>query len=526
MLHQTGTMKTVEKARQINSTTLFLLVLGMVTFLTRLPFLSPGIESFDAINYILALSNFDIRLHQPQPPGYPLYILTGRFFNLFVQEEHTALLLVSAVFSSLAVVVVYLLARDMFGHFAGQLSALILGTSSFFWFTSEIAAPYAMDLFFSAFTAWRCYRALKTDGNTPAWIAALALGLAGAFRVQTMVFMFPLFLYSIRKRPWYIFIGSSAFAVGVFAAFFIPAVMASGGFHRFWYLITGIVPVVSSADTFVNSNPLRYIYNIFVILEYTFTVVGELAWPFIGVGCWVLLHQPRRARTENLLFIGCWLLPIWLVYFLIWAGNKGTALVSITPFFIFAGAGIGWLIQKKGWKAPGLAMLAVLVIWQIVSFAILPEYALGKNYRKFDNWNTIQNKVNSYQAKLNLISRYPAEESVVYAVEFRHVQYKLPQYHTFSIPVFDPDKPQRVLSVISIEQGKLDYWSDVDASRLIPPGTRYLIFFDLPLEEIKTSALEIKTIEQGEASIHVVEVPTGKMLYWNTSDLSIRQPAP
>src|SRR5215207_3612519 len=43
----------------------------------HLPFLPLSLEDIDSINFALGLRHFDLALHQPHPPGYPLYIALG-----------------------------------------------------------------------------------------------------------------------------------------------------------------------------------------------------------------------------------------------------------------------------------------------------------------------------------------------------------------------------------------------------------------------------------------------------------------
>src|SRR3954469_25761870 len=44
---------------------------------THLPFLPQSLEDIDSMNFALGLRHFDPALHQPHPPGYPVYMLLG-----------------------------------------------------------------------------------------------------------------------------------------------------------------------------------------------------------------------------------------------------------------------------------------------------------------------------------------------------------------------------------------------------------------------------------------------------------------
>ncbi len=47
-----------------------------LTVITRFPFRSLHAFNWDAVNFVLALSDYDVRLHHPQPPGYPVFVAT------------------------------------------------------------------------------------------------------------------------------------------------------------------------------------------------------------------------------------------------------------------------------------------------------------------------------------------------------------------------------------------------------------------------------------------------------------------
>jgi hypothetical protein len=47
-------------------------------FLAHVPFLAPALEDIDSINFALGLHHYDPALHQPHPPGYPVFIAAGR----------------------------------------------------------------------------------------------------------------------------------------------------------------------------------------------------------------------------------------------------------------------------------------------------------------------------------------------------------------------------------------------------------------------------------------------------------------
>ena len=57
------------------------------TLLTRFATRSHALYDLDSVNYAFALDHFDPVAHQPQPPGYFLYVLLGRVVRLWTQEH-------------------------------------------------------------------------------------------------------------------------------------------------------------------------------------------------------------------------------------------------------------------------------------------------------------------------------------------------------------------------------------------------------------------------------------------------------
>src|SRR5437763_174957 len=53
------------------------ILLGVLTSLSRFPFRSHYLFSWDSANFALALDQYNVTFHQPQPPGYPLYVASA-----------------------------------------------------------------------------------------------------------------------------------------------------------------------------------------------------------------------------------------------------------------------------------------------------------------------------------------------------------------------------------------------------------------------------------------------------------------
>jgi hypothetical protein len=52
-------------------------VLAALTVVSRLPYRARMLYNWDAVQFALALSEYDVVKHQPHPPGYILYVALG-----------------------------------------------------------------------------------------------------------------------------------------------------------------------------------------------------------------------------------------------------------------------------------------------------------------------------------------------------------------------------------------------------------------------------------------------------------------
>src|SRR5262249_6891429 len=72
-------------------------------FALHLPFLPSSLEDLDSINFALGVRSYDVSLHQPHPPGYPLFILAAKLLHTVRLSEVHALSLISVLGGALGV---------------------------------------------------------------------------------------------------------------------------------------------------------------------------------------------------------------------------------------------------------------------------------------------------------------------------------------------------------------------------------------------------------------------------------------
>ena len=87
--------------------------LAALTLLSRWPYRAGMLYNWDAVQFALALREFDVTKHQPHPPGYLLYVGLGRLLNIPLADPNLAYVGLAMLFSAATTVTVYWLARAL-----------------------------------------------------------------------------------------------------------------------------------------------------------------------------------------------------------------------------------------------------------------------------------------------------------------------------------------------------------------------------------------------------------------------------
>src|SRR5438445_13725936 len=64
--------------------------LAALTLVSRWPYRACMLYNWDAVQFALALREFDVAKHQPHPPGYLLYVALGRLLNASLGDPNMA----------------------------------------------------------------------------------------------------------------------------------------------------------------------------------------------------------------------------------------------------------------------------------------------------------------------------------------------------------------------------------------------------------------------------------------------------
>jgi hypothetical protein len=186
-------------------------VLAVAFVAAHSPFLPQSLEDIDSINFALGLRHFDPALHQPHPPGYPLFIALGHLsltaiprLGILLPEmrlEAVALATLSLVGGALAILAAAMFYRALEKAFPDEAARLpraqvigataLLAVSPLFSISGVRPLSDMMGLALALLA-----QALIVRGITSPWwlvLGGFVAGLCGGIRVQSALLTVPLF---------------------------------------------------------------------------------------------------------------------------------------------------------------------------------------------------------------------------------------------------------------------------------------------------------------------------------------------
>jgi MFS family permease len=305
--------------------------LSLLTILSRLPYRARIPYNWDAVQFALALSEYDIEKHQPHPPGYILYVALGRLVNAWLADPTASYVVLAVAFSGLTTFVVYYLAHAVYDRPTALAAASLLAVSPLSWFYGAVGLTYAGEALLASVVAYFSYRALR-GSDTDAWLAAGYLGLAGGMRQSILVLLFPLWLGSTvlgTRRRRTVLIGLSILAVAVLA-WFIPMIWLTGGLGRYLEASRELADTVVKPTSVVGGPLDATIRMSRYLFESLLVALGPLALATLLVP-WYVRHHGWGPREW---FLVGWTVPPVLVYTLVHFGQAGYALTFLPALVI------------------------------------------------------------------------------------------------------------------------------------------------------------------------------------------------
>jgi hypothetical protein len=310
---------------------LMMMGLAALTLLSRWPYRARMLYNWDAVQFALALREFDVSKHQPHPPGYLLYVALGRLLNIPLGDPNLAYVALAMVFSAATTVAVYWLARALYDRVTAAAAATLLAVSPLFWFYGSVGLTYAGEAFGASLVAAFAYGALR--GNPRAlYGCAVALGLVGGIRQSVLVLLFPLCVAcaflgvrSVRR----LLVAATLMVVAVLS-WFLPMVWLTGGLRPYLRASTQLYGSVVLATSVLGGSLDVTLAQARYVLASVIVGLGPLTLAVFALP----LYIRRTGWGRGDWFLVAWIVPPAAFYTLVHFGQAGYVLTFLPALVI------------------------------------------------------------------------------------------------------------------------------------------------------------------------------------------------
>jgi hypothetical protein len=414
---------------------LLIIVLVLVAVAIRLPYRGQYLYHWDSVNFALSLENYDVRLHQPQPPGYFFYSAMGAAFNVVIADANASLVWLSLVSGGLGVVTLYWLGAVMFNRQVGLAAALLTLTNPMQWFYSEVALSYSVEFVLVTLIAGLCY--LQLTGRERVWpVTVIVLGLAGGVRQNDLAFLVPLWLVSLYPLSWRGRLGSIGLLAVVSLAWALPMVALSGGLNDYLEALGGGGGVVAEESPLFSAAELALnVGRMALYLGYgTLLAAIPLLW-----GGWALARNARKLLADRRAWVFfLWIAPAFAFYIFVHLRQHGHIFTFLPAVILLAALAVMELAKRLGKTEArqvmiGRVLTGTLVVVNALFFLLAPASLLGSSQVPLQtpSRQTIQSRDALLEEHIAYVqAHFDPAETVILAggYNYRHPEYYLSDF--------------------------------------------------------------------------------------------------
>jgi hypothetical protein len=337
--------------------------------LTRIPAMA-SYMTVDNVNLAFSLHNFDPRVHQPQPPGYPLFVGFARILNFAFRDPERTFYAISLLVSALCLPVAVALGKRMFSEWAGAAAAFLLLVAPVFWHAG-LDGPLRPNLaLFSLLTGYCCWRCWNGEKQFAVW-SAVALGIGSGFRPDLLAFLLPVWLLSVwtGTRSWRALIKASLVLGGIVGVWLGALIFAVGGVQSFSKIMLEYTVEQSQAESVVLGSSimawLRQVDRLFI-----WNALAVIGWIW-AVPIYFRNRERLPIASSHGAFFFVWLVPGLIVQALIHVADPGHTAFSV-PILCLLG---GYVLSLVPAREQVLAAVLVFNTMLFLDFFPLPAEA-------------------------------------------------------------------------------------------------------------------------------------------------------
>lgn len=496
-----------------------LIIITLAWLLTTIPFSSQTPFNWDAAQYTLAVKHYAINMHQPHPPGYPLFVLTAKLFAT-VLPPHTSVLLVSVLFGLAAVITMYILVWQIWSNRTIAITvAMAFLVNPLFWLYRDTALTYSVDAFAVTLLMLCTYRFwYHPSAHTRVrylYSSGIALGLVAGFRPSLMVLLAPVlvlqwWIHWRTTKQWRQIILAIGLTIVTYLVWFIPMVIVSGGLAAYRGDSQALYSMAASTTSIFYGAPwAATVAQIRLVGAVIVGAMNILCLPLLASLVWAIYTfvVQRQRKLPHVFWIGLAIsIGPAVMYTLIHFGQIGYDVMFLPVLYLALVPALRWLLEHTtDWKyhATWLAVITAIIINAAGFLVLTPAYA-HPEYVATNRFDLIMQKIaqkstNTFKMNAQLIRQsdarilglqdlvnsYDPNEVVVVAARnimypsavnglpvrndeiFRELGATLPDYPVVQLV---PDRGNYLLTQqYTTEQ--IDGWNVI-----LPDTTKYVIF--------------------------------------------------
>lgn len=340
-------------------------VIGLALFcaLTRLLAISRSIWEWDEALFTSAMRDFDVTMHHPHPPGFPVYIALAKLLRPIAASDFGALQTVNLIAAMLVFPAMYLFARQLrFRPMVAVMAATLFAFLPNVWYFGGTAFSDLPSIVLVLFAATLLLRGAHE--RKAYWLGTLLLALAIGIRPQNfLIGLFPIIFATRRRKPLEIAV-AVLIGVTVVGAAYGGAVAATGSLDDFLRVVREHGEYIARVDSWRSESrpPLWRLLDRFFAKQYQSPVLGVVASLLV---IFAIVEAVRR-RSRSMLYAALTFTPFALVAWLMLDRYSVSRFsIAYQPMFaLFAAWGIARLAdrisgdaEKRAWLAPAICAL-------------------------------------------------------------------------------------------------------------------------------------------------------------------------
>lgn len=278
------------------------------------------------------MAEFNILKHQPQPPGYLLWVLSARVLEPLAGGPMQAQIIVAFLMTLLALPIFYLLARRIL---ESQVSALtctaLLAYSPAVALNSSIPSPSITDLLSSLVAGYLAF----LDPRRKAWripLCLAALVLLAGFHQSNLALLAPLIAAAAINHwryAWRPVCVGAILGTLAFLAWYVPLADSVGGSSVLSHLTSIQFHDAASKSSVFYGAPLR---------SHLSMTLNNVIYCGMNLAPWLLAFGLHRKIVPGAWRYALWLIPTFVVLLGIHSARAGYWLIAFPPLLLLCAA--------------------------------------------------------------------------------------------------------------------------------------------------------------------------------------------